>query len=102
LLVEGNFASVGGQPRQQIFMLNLATDPAAVTGWTSPEFSQHCVNYESFYLRDAAWLPDDSTVYTAATGFHSLNWKSGTSPHGAVRHRDGVPGHPAVRDPQLG
>ena len=37
-LVEGDFTSVGGLPRQQIFMLNLATSPATVTGWTSPEW----------------------------------------------------------------
>ena len=37
-LVEGDFTSVGGQPRQQIFMLNVATSPASVTAWTSPEW----------------------------------------------------------------
>ena len=37
-LVEGDFTSVGGLPRQQIFMLNVGGTTAAVTGWTSPEF----------------------------------------------------------------
>ena len=37
-LVMGDFTSVGGQGRQQIFMLNLATSPATVTAWTSPEW----------------------------------------------------------------
>ena len=37
-LAEGVFTSAGGQARQQIFMLNLATSPASVTGWTSPEW----------------------------------------------------------------
>jgi len=37
-LVMGDFTSVGGQPRQQIFMLNLATSPATVTAWTSPQW----------------------------------------------------------------
>ena len=37
-LVMGGFTSVGGQARQQIFMLNLATSPASVTAWTSPEW----------------------------------------------------------------
>jgi hypothetical protein len=73
-LVEGNFTSVGGKSRQQIFMLNLGGSTAQVTGWTSPEFSQHCVSKEAFYLRSAAWSPGDSTVYTATTGFHPLNW----------------------------
>jgi hypothetical protein len=74
LLVEGNFTSVGGLPRQQIFMLNLSGSQAKVTGWTSPEFSQHCVAVESFYVRDAAWSPDDSAVYVADTGLQPLNW----------------------------
>ncbi len=68
-LVEGVFTSVGGQHRQQIFMLNVAGGSAAVTGWTSSEFSQACATSESFYIRAASWSPDDGTVYTAATGF---------------------------------
>jgi len=79
LLAEGNFTSVGGQPRQQIFMLNLTGSTAKVTGWTSPEFSQHCTAKKSFYIHAAAWSPDDSTVYIADTGFHPLNWP-GTFP----------------------
>jgi hypothetical protein len=79
-LVEGNFTSVAGQPRQQIFMLNLAGSTAKVTGWTSPEFSQHCISREAFYVRSAGWSPDDSTVYTATTGFHALNRTSGSFP----------------------
>ncbi len=68
-LVEGDFTSVGGQPRQQIFMLNVSGSSATVTGWTSPEFSQSCWYSEPFYLQAAAWSPDDSTIYTSATGY---------------------------------
>jgi hypothetical protein len=74
LLAEGNFTSVGGQPRQQIFMLNLGGSQARVTGWTSPEFSQHCIAKEAFYVRAAGWSPGDSTVYIATTGLHPLTW----------------------------
>jgi len=74
LLAEGNFTSVGGQPRQQIFMLNLTGTQAKVTGWTSPEFNQHCIAHESFYIRSAAWSPGDSKVYIADTGLHLANW----------------------------
>jgi hypothetical protein len=80
LLVEGLFTSVAGQPRQQIFMLNLSGSTAALTGWTSPEFSQHCVTKQAFYIRSAAWSPGDSTVYIADTGFHPINWTSGSFP----------------------
>jgi hypothetical protein len=79
-LVEGNFTSVGGKSRQQIFMLNLAGSTATVTGWTSPEFSHHCKSSEAFYVRSAAWSPNDSTIYIADTGDHPLNWVKGSFP----------------------
>ena len=83
-LVEGVFTKVGGQPRQQVFMLNLAGTKATVTAWTSPEFDgskgnlpggypYQCWWTESFYIRAAAWSPDDSTVYLAATGKEPWN-----------------------------
>jgi hypothetical protein len=87
-LVEGDFTSVGGLGRQQIFMLDLSGPAAAVTGWSSPEwdgsqgnlpngYAYQCWRSEPFYLRAAAWSPDDSTIYTATTGFQPWNWSSG-------------------------
>jgi hypothetical protein len=74
-LVEGRFTSVGGLPRQQIFMLNLAGTKATVTGWTSPEWDgsnksalYQCWPTAAFYVRTGAWSPDDNTVYLATTG----------------------------------
>jgi hypothetical protein len=80
LLAEGVFTTVGGQQRQQIVQLYLGSPTATVTGWTSPEFSQHCDTLEPFYLRAAAWSPTDSTVYTVATGGHPYGWVQGTYP----------------------
>jgi hypothetical protein len=80
VLVEGSFTSVAGRPRQQIFMLNLDAPQASLTGWTSPEFSSNCIRAESFYVRDAAWSPDDSTIYIADTGDHLLNWSGHAFP----------------------
>jgi hypothetical protein len=69
-LVEGTFTSVGGQPRQQIFMLNLTgLGTGTVAAWTSPEFDQPCASDEAFYVRAASWSPDDGTVYIGTTGF---------------------------------
>ncbi|MBV9205905.1 MAG: hypothetical protein JO037_11000 [Actinobacteria bacterium] len=79
-LVEGDFTSVGGRPRQQIFMLNVAGSKAAVTGWTSPEFSQDCATIEPFYVRAAAWSPGDSAVFIGTTGFHPFNKPTGSFP----------------------
>lgn len=89
-LVEGDFTSVGGKGRKQIFMLNLANWPrATVTGWTSPQFDgskgypgsggyyYYCTDSEPFYIRAAAWSPDDSTIYIATTGYRPWNYKSG-------------------------
>jgi hypothetical protein len=68
-LAEGTFTSVGGQRRQQIVMLRLTGRHVTVTDWTSPEFFGSCQPQEQFWLRSAAWSPDDRTVYVATTGF---------------------------------
>jgi hypothetical protein len=99
-LVMGDFTSVGGQPRQQIFMLNLATNPATVTGWTSPQwdgsqgeatpadpssgYPYQCATNEPFYLQAAAWSPDDSTIYIGTTGYHPNNWPIGETPRNGL------------------
>jgi hypothetical protein len=86
-LVEGDFTSVGGLQRQQIFMLDLSGSSARVTGWTSPEWDGSSTAYHyqcearfPFYLRAAAWSPDDQTVYIATTGYHPALQNKGTGP----------------------
>jgi hypothetical protein len=74
LLVEGDFTSVAGQPRRQIFMLNLGSR-ARLSGWRSAEFNGQCT--ESFYIRAAAWSPSGSTIYIADTGAHATSWHGG-------------------------
>lgn len=88
-LVEGDFTSAGGQKRRQIFMLNLSSKPrATVTGWSSPRFDggsgyppqgyyYNCTGREPFYIRSAAWSPNDGTVYIASTGYRPWNYPSG-------------------------
>ena len=73
VMVEGDFTSVGGQKRQQIFQLWLNPSKgakASVTAWTAPVFDQHCVVTEPFYAQEAAWSPTDNEVYVATTGNH--------------------------------
>src|SRR5690348_17615851 len=41
--------------------------------WNSNEFTQHCATKHPFYIKAAAWSPDQSTVYIATTGFRALN-----------------------------
>jgi hypothetical protein len=87
-LVMGDFTKVGGKGRQQIFMLNLGPRQGRVTAWTSPEFDgsdgnlpggfpYQCHTTVPFYVRSAAWSPDDSTVYLGATGYHPWNLGTG-------------------------
>jgi hypothetical protein len=79
-LVEGDFTSVGGKARRQIFMLNVGGSSATVTGWTSAEFNRNCATSEPFYVRAASWSPGDSTVYIATTGFHPVDQSPGNYP----------------------
>jgi len=93
VLVEGDYTSVGGLNRRQIFMINVSGPTAALTGWTSPEFDGsdpnatlnpndkyfNCGASHPFYIHAAAWSPDDQTVYIADTGVKPILW-NGTFP----------------------
>ena len=105
LLVEGDFTSVGGLARQQIFMLNVSGSTATVTGWSSPEFDgsqgqapggyyYQCGDSHPFYVQAAAWSPDDSEIYLADTGYKAWNW-DGTYP--VVGLCDAVAAFPATQ-----
>jgi len=83
-LVMGDFTSVRRMRRQQIFMLTLGPSRGRVTGWTSPEFDgsdgnlpggypYQCYFDVAYYVRAAAWSPDDSTIYLADTGYRPWN-----------------------------
>lgn len=103
-LVEGDFTSVGGKPRQQAFMLNLSATPASVTGWTSPEWDgsdpaqpYQCAFGEPFYLQAAAWSPDDSTIYVATTGYKPWNLPAG--PGARTGPCDMAAAYPATQAP---
>lgn len=71
VLVMGIFNSVGGFSRKQIFMLDVPAGAGAATvnPWYSAEFTSDCSTSHPFWLQDAAFSPDGSTVYTATTGY---------------------------------
>jgi hypothetical protein len=69
LLAMGVFTTVGGQPRRQIFMLDLGAITVSVDPWYSAEFNQNCNYNEAFWLQDASWSTDGQTIYTATTGY---------------------------------
>ena len=68
-LVTGDFTSVGGVHREQVFQLDLGASAATLNGWTSNDFYIHCADSLPFYIQDAAYSPDDSTIYVATTGY---------------------------------
>jgi hypothetical protein len=69
MLAEGDFTTVGGQPRQQVVMLDLGPTSATLDPWFSTEFNAHCATVQPFYVRAASWSADGSKVYTATTGY---------------------------------
>jgi hypothetical protein len=75
VMVEGTFTTVSGAQRQQIFQEWLGPK-AEVTAWRSPSvFDSHCDFLEPFYVRTAAWAPNDGTVYIGTTGGYPYLWK---------------------------
>ena len=74
VLVEGDFTSVGGVARQQIFMLSLGASQGTVSAWNSAQFSQFCATNRPFYIQSAAWAPSGTEVYIADTGRNPHNW----------------------------
>jgi hypothetical protein len=68
-LVEGDFTTIGGQPRRQIAMIDLGPTGATTDAWNAPEFNANCNSADPFYARAASWSPDGSTVYIASTGY---------------------------------
>jgi hypothetical protein len=111
-LVMGDFTSVGGLPRQQIFMLDMSTNPVTVTGWTSPEwdgslglrtltnpngYPYQCVKNEPFYIQDSSWSPDDQTIYIGTTGYHPNGFPTGSYPRSGLC--DAAASFPATINP---
>jgi hypothetical protein len=73
VLAEGDFTSVGGQSRQQIFMIQLGSGQATLTKWNAPTFNQNCSVSRPFYVQAAAWA-SNSRIYTADAGLHLNGW----------------------------
>src|SRR5215471_9260455 len=78
VLAEGDFTSVQGKGRQQIFMFRLAASHGNVTAWNSTEFSQPCVTKHPFYITAAAFPAKRAMVshkwvnYTGCDSLYSV------------------------------
>jgi hypothetical protein len=80
LLVEGDFTSFGGEPRQQIAMLRLGKKGATTTRWHAIQFNGHCQPDKPFYATTAAWSPSGNRVYVATAGGRPAGTPGGRSP----------------------
>jgi hypothetical protein len=68
-LIEGDFTTVGGQPRQQVAVIDLGATAASIDGWYATEFNANCNYNEPMYAQSGAWSPDSATIYVADTGY---------------------------------
>lgn len=70
LLVEGTFTTIGGVAHRQVAELDLSSTKATLDAWSNATInSTSCAAGEEFYARAAAFSPDESTIYVAATGY---------------------------------
>ena len=68
VVVVGSFASVAGQPRNQIAKLNVAgTGPVTLSAWATSSFAGICGGFTD-YVRDVSFSPDSSYFVVATTG----------------------------------
>lgn len=76
VLFEGIFTTISGQPRLQLAELDLTSTAATLDPWYNKTLnSTYCKQTEQFYARDAAFSPDEKTIYIATTGY------TGSSPY---------------------
>ncbi len=81
LVAVGNFGEVGGQPRVQVAMLDLTTNPVSVANWETDEYpvfwpngtSFWCQSNFLFYMRDVDFSPDGSYFVIGTTGANRPN-----------------------------
>jgi hypothetical protein len=70
VLFEGIFTTISGQPRLQLAELDLTSTAATLDPWYNKTLnSTYCSQNEQFYARDAAFSPDQQTIYIATTGY---------------------------------
>ena len=73
LLIEGQFSTVGGQPRSQLAEIDLGATSATLDPFYSQVLNTKTCKF-SWYVRTATFSPDEQTVYIATTGSHGNSY----------------------------
>lgn len=78
LVAIGNWRTVNGQSRPQIFKADLAGANATLSDWATQRFTSNCASVFDTYLRDIDIAPNGQYFVVAATGAYSGGANSGT------------------------
>lgn len=70
LLAIGNFRTVDGVDRRQVFMLDLTGSQAVLANWRTRFYESTCSTSFNTYMRDLDISPDGSFVVISTTGGH--------------------------------
>jgi hypothetical protein len=68
LIAIGNFASVAGQPRSQIAMLDTSGPTATVADWSTDRYPNVCASVFNTYMRDVDFSPNGDYFIVSTTG----------------------------------
>ena len=71
LVAIGNFASVGGQERLQIAMIDLGATSATLSTWSTGIYTNSCASVFDTYTRDLDFAPDSSYFVVTTTGAYN-------------------------------